>query len=64
MSCSPRESVEIEVNSDVVSFTILSKIAKIDGSIWFVVCIPASFLQVSFRDVSFTSVFEDDVSFI
>ena len=64
MSGSPRESVEIEVNRDVVSFTILSEVAKIDRSVWFVVCVPTGFLEVSFRDVSFPSVFEDDVCFV
>ena len=64
MSCSPREGVEIEVNRDVIPFTILSKVAKIDGSVRFVVSVPPCCLQVSLRDVSFASVFEVDVSFI
>ena len=43
MSGAPRESVEIEVNSSVVSVSILSEVAKIDSSVWFVVCVPTSF---------------------
>ena len=31
MGRAPRESVEIEVNSDIVSVSILSEVAKISG---------------------------------
>ena len=36
MCRSPRESVEIEVDSDVISVSILSEVAKIDGSVRYV----------------------------
>ena len=64
MGRSPSKGVEIEVNRDVIPFTVLSKVAKIDGSVRFVVGVPPCFLQVSLWDVSFTSVFEGDVSFV
>ena len=64
MGCSPRKGVEVEVNRDIVSFTVLSEVAKIDRSVGFVVCIPPGFFEVSLWDVSFTSVLEVDVSFV
>ena len=44
MCRAPRKSVEIEVNGNVVSVLILSEVAKIDSSVWFVVCVPTGFL--------------------
>ena len=44
MSSSPRESVKIEVDRDIVFFTILSVVAKIDCSVRFCVCVPPSVL--------------------
>ena len=64
MSCAPRESVEVEVNRDVISLAILSEVAKIDRSVRFVVCVPPGLLEVSLWDVLFTSVFEVNVSFV
>ena len=64
MSRSPRESVEVKVNRNVVSFTILSEVAKIDGPVRFVVGVPAGFFQVPSGDILFASVFEGDVSFV
>ena len=44
MCGSPRKSVEVEVYRNVISFTILSEVAKIDRSVWFVVCVPTCVL--------------------
>ena len=43
MGRAPRKSIEVKVNRDVVSLTILSEVAKIDRSVWFVVCVPTGF---------------------
>ena len=64
MGCSPHESVEIEVNGNVVSFSVLSEVAKIDCSIRVVVGVPMCVFKVFLRDVAFPSMFEDDVSFV
>ena len=64
MGCSPSESVEVEVNGVVVSTTILSEVAKIDRSVLVVMRIPVGILEISSRDVSFSSRFEDNVCFI
>ena len=64
MSRSPCESVEVKVNSNIISVTVLSEIAKIDVSVGVVMGIPMGLLEVSLGDVSFSSVFEDDVGFV
>ena len=64
MGCSPRKSVEIEINSHVVSFSVLSEVAKIDRSIRVVVGVPMCVFKVLLRDVAFSSMFEDNVGFI
>ena len=64
MSRSPRESVEIEVNGDVVSVAVSSEVAEINCSVGVVMGVPVSFLKVSFGDVSFSSVLEDEVGLV
>ena len=43
---------------------LISEVAKVDRAVRFVMCVPPCFLQVSFQDVSFASVFEGNVSFV
>ena len=49
---SPRETIKVKVNCVVVSFWILSKIAKVNCSIWIVMGVPEGILQESLGDVS------------
>ena len=64
MSRSPRESIEIKINGDISSVTILSEVAKIGCSISVVMGVPMGFLKISFGDVSLSSMFEDNVGFV
>ena len=41
---SPHKSVEIKVNGMVVSFGILSEVAKVNSSVGVVVCVPMCIL--------------------
>ena len=64
MSRSPRESIEIKVNGDIISVAVLSEVAKIDRSVRVVMGVPVGFFEISLGDISFSSVFEDNVGFV
>ena len=64
MDRSPRESVEIKVNSNIVSVSVLSEVAKIDRSFRGVMGVPMRFFEVLLGDVAFPSMFEDDIGFV
>ena len=57
MNCSPSESVEVKVNSVVVSGWVLSEVAKVDSSVGVTMCVPVHVLQVSFGDILFSPSF-------
>ena len=64
MGCSPRESVEVEINGVIVSISVLSVVANVDCSVGVVMSIPLCLFEESLRDVTFSPMFEDDIGFV